>query len=205
MGQAYSASQATGVEPVRPARPVPQVRVFVGLKIAPAIASELAQFAAALERPLARPVAPADIHLTLVPPWNETSIPDAIVKLSRVATAFAAFPLPFRHVGYGPHLRRPRLLWAECAANDEVCALRTALLEAFRQTNERPFLPHVTLARIRAYASAIARKHPIDQPLSLTQHVESIELFQSPPQGESGYRVLASLRLAGTSSRQPGG
>ncbi len=39
----------------------PPARVFVGLKIAPEIASRLAQLAATLEQPFVRPVAPADI------------------------------------------------------------------------------------------------------------------------------------------------
>jgi len=195
MGLVYSPSHAAGVGSAHNA---PAVRVFVGLKIAPEVASQLAQFAAALERPFARPVAPADIHITLVPPWNETSIPDAIDKLGRVAARFGAFPLRFCHVGYGPQPKRPRLLWAECAAAAEISALRTALLQTFGQTDEQPFRPHVTLARVRADAPAIARKHPINQPLSLMQHIESIELFQSPPPGESGYRILASLRLAQT-------
>lgn len=173
-------------------------RVFVGLKIAPEIASQLAQIAASLKELPVRPVAPADIHLTLVPPWNEASIADAIEKLGRIAASFGAFPLIFQHVGYGPQPRRPRLLWAECAATDEIAALRAALLEAYGQTDERPFQPHVTLARIRAHAPAIARKHPIDQPLSLTQRVESLEFFQSPPPGRSGYQILASLPLSKT-------
>jgi hypothetical protein len=53
----------------------------------------------------------------------------------------------------------------------------------------------VTLARIRGNGSAIARRQPIDQELSFTQQVGSIELFQSPPPGGSGYKILASLRL----------
>jgi len=76
-------------------------RVFVGLKIAPEIAAQLAEFAVGLERPFARPVAVADIHLTLVPPWNEASTADAIDKLGRVAAGFDAFGLTIQHVGYG--------------------------------------------------------------------------------------------------------
>ncbi len=178
-------------------------RVFVGLKIAPEIATQLAHFAAALEQLPVRLVTPADIHLTLVPPWNEASIPDAIEKLGRVAGRFGAFVLIFQHLGYGPQPRRPRLLWADCGASDEIVALRAALLLAYGQTDERPFQPHVTLARIRGDGGAIARKHPIDRPLSLTQRVESVELFQSPPAGGSGYRVLASLRLSETASAAP--
>jgi len=178
------------------ARLVQQARVFVGLKITPAIASQLHQFATGLDGPAVRPVAPADIHLTLVPPWNELSVADAIAKLARVAAEFGAFPLLIQRVCYGPQPTRPRLLWAECAATDAICAFRTALLQTFGCVDERPFLPHVTLARIRANELTIARKHPIDEVLSLTQRVETIELFQSPPAGEGGYRVLASLRLA---------
>jgi 2'-5' RNA ligase len=176
----------------------PQTRVFVGQKIAPEIASKLAECAAGLEKLSVRPIAPADIHVTLVPPWNETSIADAVAKLGRVAGSFDAFWLIFRHVGYGPEPRRPRLLWVDCAVDDEIAAVRTALLDAFGQLDDRPFQPHVTLARIRSNGLVIARKVPIDQPLSLTQHVESIELFQSPPPGGRGYQVLASLRLGET-------
>ncbi len=194
---------SNGAEQAQAAHAAPPARVFVGLKIAPEIASQLTEFAAALERLPVRPVAPADIHLTLVPPWNEAAIPDAIVRLARVVARFGAFPLIFQHVGYGPQPRRPRLLWADCAATAEIAALHAALLQAYGQTDERPFQPHVTLARIRAAGLAIARQHPIDQPLSLRQRVETVELFQSPPPGGIGYRVLASSRLGETTGSAP--
>ena len=171
-------------------RPRP-ARVFVALKMAPEIAGELARIARELERLPVRLIAPADIHLTLVPPWNEVSIPDAVGKLGRVADGFGDFTLEFRHVGYGPEPRRPRLLWAECAAGPELARLHAGLLLVFGQTDERPFRPHVTLARLRGSGSGIARKHPIDRDLALTQHIGSVELMQSPAPGESGYKVLA--------------
>ncbi len=171
-------------------------RVFVGLKITLEIANQLAHFAAKLDKAFIRPVAAADIHLTLVPPWNETSIPDAIAKLCNVTENFGPFWLIFRHVGYGPQARRPRLLWVDCTVNDECLALRLALLDAFNQTDKRPFQPHVTLARLRPAGAAMARKHPIDQSLSLSQRIESVELFQSPPPGSSGYRILMSSKLS---------
>lgn len=196
-------ASAKGRKDAETALAAPPARVFVGLKITPEIASQLAQLAAALEQPSVRPVVPTDIHLTLVPPWNETSISDAIEKLGRIAGTFGAFQLIFQHAGYGPQPRRPRLLWAGCAATDEIAALRAALLQVYGQTDERPFQPHVTLARIRGDGAAIARKHPIDRPLSLSQCVESIELFQSPPAGGSGYRILASLRLGEAAGLAP--
>ena len=173
----------------------PAARIFVALRVAPEIAGKLAQMARALERYAVRPIMSADIHLTLVPPWNETSIPAAIATLRGVADKAAPFTLAFSRLCYGPHPRRPRLLWAECAASDELSALHAALLAAFGQSEERSFRPHITVARIRGNGVAVARKQPIDCALTFLQRVESVELMQSPPAGEVGYRTLVSLRL----------
>ena len=172
------------------------VRIFVALKITPDIANQLAQLARGLERFPVRFIAPKDIHLTLVPPWHEASLPTAVEKLRNVAEKAAPFSLSFVSLTYGPQPRRARLLWAECAAGEELTTLRTALLLAFGQVDDRPFRPHVTLARIRGYGAAVARKHPMDRaPTIAVQQVETVELMQSPPAGEVGYRVLASMRL----------
>jgi 2'-5' RNA ligase len=172
-------------------------RIFVGLKLVPEIARELAQQAQGLERSDIRPVPPDDLHLTLVPPWNAGSIPEAIAKLRRAVDGFGAFPLTCHHLGYGPEPRRPQFLWAECAAGNELSQLHAALIRACGDTNERPFRAHVTLARLRDKGRAIARKHPIDRRLGLTQRVAAVQLFQSPPAGQRCYRVLASIGLAG--------
>ena len=178
-------------------------RVFAAIKIAAEIADELAQLTRGIERFRVRLVAPADIHLTLVPPWNEVSIPEAIEKLCRVTDRFEPFALTFQHIGYGPDPKRPRLLWAECAAGPEIAELRAALLVAFGQSDERPLRPHVTLARLRGNGAIIARRHPIDRNLSLVQWIESVELMQSPPPGARGYRVLASLRFDSAAEKTP--
>ncbi len=175
-------------------------RVFVALKLAPATAGELTKSGKDLEQCSVRLIAPDDIHLTLVPPWNEISIPDAISKVRRAADECDGFTLEFCRVGYGPEPRRPRFLWAECAATPELTRLRNMLLVAFGRVDERSFLPHVTLARLRGNGARIARKHPIDGGLLLAQPILSVELMQSPPPGGSGYKVLASLRLGQISS-----
>jgi len=56
----------------------------------------------------------------------------------------------------------------DCAATNEITTLHVALLQACGQTDDRPFQPHVTLAQIRYDGPAVARRHPIDQKLSLT-------------------------------------
>jgi len=172
-------------------------RVFVALKIAPEIALALAAFGRGLEKFSVRAVAVPDIHLTLVPPWAEMSMPEAVEKLRSVADKHMPFELAIRHVGYGPEPRRPRFLWADCVASEPLASLRASLLQVYGQTDERPFRPHVTLARLHDKGRKIARALPVDEDLDLVQYIETVELMQSPRPGERGYKVVASLPLRG--------
>jgi hypothetical protein len=80
-------------------QPGPQLnRIFVGLKMTPEIAGSLAAIAERIESLPLRLVSEDDIHLTLVPPWNETSIPDAVEKLSKALAGFEGFSLSFESV-----------------------------------------------------------------------------------------------------------
>jgi 2'-5' RNA ligase len=182
------------------------VRIFIGVKLADEIARALNSIAQEINGHGVRIVASSDLHLTLVPPWQETSPSDAFAKMQRAVTGCNVLALTVQHVGYGPDPKRPRCLWADCVPSAELAALRVALLAAFAQTqpDDRPFRPHITLARIRHGGRAVMRKHPIDRPLSFTVPVESVVLFQSPGTGEGGYRVLGSARLGGTSSAVSG-
>jgi 2'-5' RNA ligase len=183
---------------VSPANAVPAraARIFVALKVAPEVAEQLAQIARPLERFAVSLIAKEDIHLTLVPPWNEASPADAAEKLRLAIEGRCPFTLEFRHVSYGPDPKRPRLLWAECSATRELTDLQAAVLLAFGERDERPFRPHVTLARIRSNGRRVARKCPIDRDLALTQRIEAVVLMQSPPPGERGYQVVASVPLS---------
>jgi RNA 2',3'-cyclic 3'-phosphodiesterase len=193
--QSNASDQQGGAGSSEPGAPRDSARVFVGIKLSAGIATELARVGRELERFQVKLVAASDMHLTLVPPWQESSIADTVEKLEQVAASFAAFPLLIEHVGYGPDPQRPHLMWADCAAADELQALRAALLMAYSRSEERAFRPHVTLARFRGNGRTIARKHPVDRLVSFNQQVQSVELFQSPPSGERGYRVLASVPL----------
>jgi 2'-5' RNA ligase len=73
--------------------------------------------------------------------------------------------------------------------------MHALLLTAFGQEDERPFRPHVTLARFQGIGRAIADAHSFSETLSLTQRVEAVDLFKSPAKGEKGYEVLVSVPL----------
>lgn len=180
------------------ATPAAPTRIFIGLKVSPEIADQLAGLAAVLKDTSARRVAAPDIHLTLVPPWQESSIDQAIGKLRQVAAKFMPFTLKLQHLGYGPQPRRPTLLWVDCASTNEIAALQAALMQTFGQEDSRPFRPHMTLARIRANGRSFSRTHPIDKDLEFEQAVQTVELFRSPPRSATGYQILASVELGGS-------
>jgi len=186
-----NAADAACLEPCK----IKPHRVFVGIKIVPELAQILAGMAKQLGNEGVRLVPDHDIHLTLVPPWNENDVVGASEKLRHAIFGFGCLSLTFENLRYGPTARHPHLLWVECTVSSELSGLRTALLTSFGQVDPRPFRPHITLARIPRGGRIIARKHPLGQSPSLTQHVTSVELFQSPPKGGSGDQVLASLAL----------
>ena len=99
-------------------------RVFVGLKIAPEIASRFTQIAANLKESSVLLIGVADIHLGLYRVGRNRDT-GCHRQLERVAARFAAFPLVFLYVAYGPQPKGPRLLWADCAPTDEFASFTT--------------------------------------------------------------------------------
>ncbi len=188
--------QATSIgDPTKGNEAAQPTRIFVGIKVTSDIAEELAKLVQPLEGLPVRLIPAADLHLTLVPPWNEADISAAIEKLREAICGLRGFTLTFKRIAYGPTRRRPRLLWAECAPAEDALQIQALLLATFGQSQQRPFRPHVTLARMHKIGCTIASKHPFDQTLLLSQRVESIELFRSPRKGERGYVVLDSVPL----------
>jgi 2'-5' RNA ligase len=174
-----------------------QLRIFVGIKIIPEVADQLARLALPLEPFSVRFIRPADLHVTLVPPWNEPNIEEVISKLDNAIRGCRGFCLKFDRLRYGPTRKQPRLLLIECQATPEIEALRALLFQALGHTEEGepPFLPHVTIARIPDNGRMIARRHPMNQDLAISQRVEAVTLFRSTggAAGEAGYEVLASF------------
>jgi len=108
-------------------------------------------------------VRPEAMHLTLaflgeVPPARL----DALRRSGGAAASDCPpFRLALRGLGAFPSWERPRVLWAGLSSGADECrrleaALRRALLAEGFKLEDRPFEPHVTLARLRAPRAAKA-------------------------------------------------
>lgn len=86
-------------------------RVFIGIKVTDEIARQFTEFQGDLVGLPARIINPADMHLTLVPPWRTPDWTVVESQLKKILADIPRFTIEFELVEYGPTLHRPRLLW----------------------------------------------------------------------------------------------
>jgi RNA 2',3'-cyclic 3'-phosphodiesterase len=130
------------------------VRLFVALEIPAAVRENFANFMNQLRllAPQSRWVRPENLHATLkfigeVPAEN----------LGTIRTALAAVRSPqavtidFRGLGFFPNEKHPRVFWAGMEASPNLKTLASDIERAMEKLGipreQRPFSPHLTLAR----------------------------------------------------------
>ncbi len=112
----------------------------------------------------AKLVEPENLHLTLkfigeVPPERARRIQHALEEIKH-----SAFDIEFQGVGAFPSLERPRVLWigvSEGASQLEELASQIENILARRvslRKSDKPFHPHLTIARIKGRISPSVRK-----------------------------------------------
>lgn len=108
------------------------------------------------ELPLASWVRLEQLHLTLrfIGEVSQQTLSGAKQALQRVR--FACFPLTLCGVGHFPPRSHPRVLWVGMEGCEPLLALQRevelALIDAGIPPEERPFSPHITLARLKETA-----------------------------------------------------
>jgi 2'-5' RNA ligase len=145
-----------------------QIRSFIAIELPQNIQSGLAQIRSELERaehPFVKWVNPEGIHLTLkflgnIPFKRVTKVAKAMEEATQ---GFSPFRLEISGLGAFPNLKQPRVVWVGIKGEiDKLLSLQQnidsalALLGFARE--ERPFMPHLTLARIKERASPAERK-----------------------------------------------
>ena len=157
------------------------MRLFIGLMPDDYVREELARYSASLQsRYTARYVTPDLYHLTLafLGEREEISLPKIRLLLSRVAAQTMPFTLSLAGMGTFGHAGTA-IAYAAVTLPDELQALdeclRSALSEEGEPFDDKPLLPHITLAR---KAALIADDLPAG-PLPLSFQVNSLVLYHS--------------------------
>lgn len=151
-----------------PASTAPKVRAFIGVDLSTALRSHVADLLTRLQKGThftgARPlwVRPESLHLTL-------KFLGEIDDLTRARIVTALRPVAGRHAPHGVHAkglgvfpspRAPRVLWLGVRRADALLALQTdierTLVAIGFEPEDRPFSPHLTLARLKSHFRAQA-------------------------------------------------
>jgi len=130
------------------------MRLFVALELKAAVRENLGALLKALRAvsPQTRWVRPENLHLTLK---FMGEVPET--KLAAIRSALASVhsdqptTVDFRGLGFFPNEKRPRVLWAGIEASPNLKTLAAEIDRAAEKLGipreQRPFAPHLTLAR----------------------------------------------------------
>jgi RNA 2',3'-cyclic 3'-phosphodiesterase len=131
-------------------------RLFIAIDIPGPIKEALTQFTR--ELPAARWVPADQIHLTLRFIGEAGPQAFAAIKGALAGIQFHPFQLGLHGAGHFPPGKHPRVLWVGVEANPELMELyqdlELALVDVGIPPEERPFSPHLTLARLKTSAPA---------------------------------------------------
>jgi len=146
-----------------------QIRSFISIELPEEAKEELARLRRELERDehkFVKWVDAAGLHLTLkflgnIPSKRVTEITEAIKEAAR---EISPFHLEISGLGAFPSLRQTRVLWVGVGGEtDKLSRLQqnidSALAVLGFAKEERPFVPHLTLARLRPGASPLERRN----------------------------------------------
>jgi RNA 2',3'-cyclic 3'-phosphodiesterase len=161
------------------------MRLFAGWPLAQEQRAALAARLAPVrpELPAASWARPEALHLTLLflGETDSARVPTLIEGLDRLSGR-AAIPVQIRGAGFFPDRKRPRVAWIGLDPPGPIVDLAAAVrAEAGAEAGERPFHPHLTLARIRRSwgPSEVARFEGALEGVRLAGILDRVVLFES--------------------------
>ncbi len=172
-----------------------EIRSFIAIELPAEVKSGLQQVQNILKSgdpTCAKWVDPNSIHLTLKFLGNVKSEKmDAVIQaMTQAARRVSPFDLELKGFGAVPNLRRVQIVWAGIIGDiDKLNLLQnnleTALSPMGFKTEKRPFTPHLTLARMREYATPLQRQAigeviaKVKLEPNMVIYVDSISLMKS--------------------------
>jgi|Deesub1362A_J573_1020465.scaffolds.fasta_scaffold00034_8 2'-5' RNA ligase len=190
------------------------LRCFISVELPPDLRSSLYRATSALRESCSRArwVPPENLHITLKFLGNvkARAIPGLVALLKEHLAPFAALEVELQGAGAFPSPQRPRVVWLGVREPRALQALQQAVEAAAQQAGfspeERPFVPHLTLGRLKEPRACPS----LSQSLSTLKEapfgkirVDRVCLMQSrlSPQGAQ-YSVVAQIQLKGGRNEQ---
>jgi 2'-5' RNA ligase len=189
------------------------LRLFIALELSQDIHDQLSRLIQDLKKcaPLSsvKWVKSENIHLTVkfLGETPQAKIPQLQQTLTKCCQNEEVFQLVVKGTGVFPSKKQPRLLWVGVEAGNHlihlVNSIESGLIPIGFQKEERPFSPHLTLARINSPADPAAMNTSLEKLYSVRERefgrviVRRVTLFQSTLSSDGPtYTPLARVQLA---------
>lgn len=174
-------------------------RIFLAIPTPFALQEQISQFQSRFSSIPVRWVTGSNLHITLVPPWEETN-PDTVIRQMQTALSkrpFKPFPVSFSKITFGPSSKNPRLIWAKGNDSTDATQLKEWLERLTGHFSEYPrFNIHLTLARFRPEDFPSFQIQTLNEPVDWSMNVDSFVLMESHlRQSGAEYRELSRFPL----------
>lgn len=181
------------------------MRLFTAIDLPSPVLMRLERLIIALRPEALIKWSPLDnLHITtkFIGEWPEARLDELHEALSKVLPC-EPFDLDIRNLGWFPNEHSPRVLWAGVHANGSLQnlarAIEDCLLTLGIAKEDRPYSPHLTLARIKNPVPLRRLRELVQETSSAsfgTVHVSRFALFRSDPGSNSSlYRKLREYCL----------
>jgi len=185
-------------------------RIFIAINLPEDIKKELSSFQSNWPELPCRWTKKENLHITLIflGYLNDEELLEVLKITKEVVSRNQSFSINLKKIIYGPPKKMPpRMVWAEGEKSEELGKLQqdleNSLLIAqnsgFKKTENRPYLPHITLGRIKTWEwrQIEPEERPeINEDIDLSFEVNSIEVMESQlKRGGSEYTILESCPL----------
>lgn len=170
-------------------------KIFVGIKATSTLQEHIATWRANFQHLPVRWIRDHDLHITIIPPWNEVNVHGVLVRLRSALEGRRAFGVDLHKITLAPDPRKPRLIWAEGHPHEKLQSLKLALHRSINHTDERPLRPHVTISRFSRLTFRHMGIKKLFVPVRWHLWVDRIILFESPREAGKGYHIIEEFKL----------
>lgn len=171
-------------------------RVFVGIKISEGLENKILRLEEDIK--LSIPwLSPDNLHITIVPPWEEDDLRSLIGNLKNISGEFRKFKIILNNISLRSGKNKSKLICLEGKARKDIIKLKTKIEELLNlKKQKRAFSLHLTLARFKAGIYKNINKK-IKRKINWEENITSIVIFESIllPEGAL-YKIIKKIKLS---------
>ncbi|MCL5004467.1 MAG: RNA 2',3'-cyclic phosphodiesterase [Patescibacteria group bacterium] len=173
------------------------MRIFIAIPISKKLQKEIEKYREFYSDLPARWLEGKNLHITLIPPWEEDNIDEVKDILKTIESKIGSFEMNFEKVSFGTNSYSPRLIWAIGKTPKQIIELKKLLENALNMPSERnDFLLHLTLARFRPEDFKNFPVKKIDDKINWREIVEEFIIMRSHlSRNGAEYEILERFRL----------